>query len=217
MSGNWPTPRSCGPGGRRAGNRGFNVSEASNQRSRLTVRLIREALLRLLEREDFDRITVSAICEEAEINRSTFYRYFDNQFQLLEAIERELIDELESHGTEASYLDTSDEARRLVYETQVDFFRCIEARMDLYRVLVTRVHPNIFEKSHAMRAEAMMRALEPALGRARAAYVSDYVTAGGQKVVAAWIRKGRDRETPEEMADAILDMVYGSLGQTRGL
>lgn len=189
------------------------MSEVSNQRSRLTVRLIREALLRLLEQEDFERITVSAICEEAEINRSTFYRYFDNQFQLLDAIEHELIEELEAHATEASYLDPSDEARRLVCETQVDFFRCIEARIDLYRVLVTRVHPNIFEKSHAMRADAMMRALEPAFGHSRAAYVADYVTAGGQKVVAAWIRKGRDRETPEEMADIILGMVYGSLGQ----
>lgn len=189
------------------------MSGADNQRSRLTVRLIREALLRLLEQQDFERITVSAICEEAEINRSTFYRYFDNQFQLLDAIERELIEELEAHGTEASYLDSSDEARRLVYETQIDFFRCIEARMDLYRVLVTRVHPNIFEKSHAMRAEAMMRALEPAFGHSCAAYVADYVTAGGQKAVAAWIRKGRERETPEEMADIILGMVYGSLGQ----
>lgn len=191
------------------------MERTGNQRSRLTIRLIREAFLRLLERMDFDQVTVSAICDEAEINRSTFYRYFDNQYQLLDSIEGELIAELESHGTETSYLDPSPEARRTVRETQIDFFRCIEARMDLYRVLVTRVHPNIFEKSHALRATATRSALESALGASLAGYAADFITAGGQKVVTAWICKGRNRETPEEMADILVDMVDGLLEGAR--
>lgn len=187
-----------------------------NQRSRLTVRLIREAFLRLLERMDFDRVTVSAICEEAEINRSTFYRYFDNQYQLLESIESELIAELESHGTETSYLDPSPEARRTVRDTQIDFFKCIEARIELYRILVTRVRPNIFEKSHALRTDATKKALEADLGEPRAAYAAEFITAGGQKVVSSWICKGRNREAPEEMSEILLSMIYGLLDLAKG-
>lgn len=192
------------------------MTSPTNQRSRLTVRLIREAFLRLLEYVDFDQITVSAICEEAEINRSTFYRYFDNQYQLLESIESELIAELESHGTEMSYLDPSPKARQAVRDTQLDFFRCIEARMDLYRILVTRVHPNIFEKSHALRTAATKKALAADLGEARASYVAEFIIAGGQKVVSSWICKERNRERPEEMTQMLLDMIYGMLEVTKG-
>ena len=47
--------------------RGNNkVAMASQQR-------IRKALLALLEREDFDSISTSALCREAAVSRQTFY------------------------------------------------------------------------------------------------------------------------------------------------
>ena len=42
------------------------------------------ALILLLDEEEFDRISVSKICKEAGVHRSTFYSYYDNQFDLLE-------------------------------------------------------------------------------------------------------------------------------------
>ena len=182
-----------------------------NQRTRLTIRLIQEAFLRLLERGGFEQVTVSAICAEAQINRSTFYRYYDNQFQLLEIIENELIDELESHGTETNYLDSSFEARQIVRNTQIDFFRCIESKINLYRTLVERVHPNIFEKTHLLRKTATARALSPELGETMSEYAADFIIAGGQKLVVSWILKGRGRETPEEITDVLLNMLYGTI------
>lgn len=43
-----------------------------------------QALILLLDEEEFDRISVSKICKEAGVHRSTFYSYYDNQFDLLE-------------------------------------------------------------------------------------------------------------------------------------
>ena len=45
---------------------------------------LKQALLILLDENEFDQLSVSKICKEADVNRSTFYAYYDNQFQLLE-------------------------------------------------------------------------------------------------------------------------------------
>ena len=43
-----------------------------------------KALLALLEKKSFEYITISEICEKAEVNRSTFYLHYDNTRDLLQ-------------------------------------------------------------------------------------------------------------------------------------
>lgn len=38
-----------------------------------------DALIKLMKTQDFDTINVNSICKEADIGRTTFYRYFDNK------------------------------------------------------------------------------------------------------------------------------------------
>lgn len=45
---------------------------------------LQQALILLLDSETFDHITVSKICQQATVNRSTFYSYYSNQYELLE-------------------------------------------------------------------------------------------------------------------------------------
>lgn len=48
-----------------------------------TALLMDEALLLILEKKDFEFITVKEICEKAGVNRSTFYLHYDNMGNLL--------------------------------------------------------------------------------------------------------------------------------------
>lgn len=43
-----------------------------------------EALVKLLEKKDFDYITIKELCAEAGVNRSTFYLHYENMIDLLE-------------------------------------------------------------------------------------------------------------------------------------
>ena len=45
---------------------------------------LQQALILLLDNESFDQLTISEICQKAAVNRSTFYHYYDNQYELLE-------------------------------------------------------------------------------------------------------------------------------------
>lgn len=46
-----------------------------NQRIAITKGLLKESLLHLLKKKKIDRITITELCQESGINRSTFYRY----------------------------------------------------------------------------------------------------------------------------------------------
>ena len=61
-----------------------------NQRTRLTKRLLRESLLGLLEEKPVEKITVKELCETAELNRSTFYTYYQDVFSLYYEMGNEL-------------------------------------------------------------------------------------------------------------------------------
>ena len=48
-----------------------------------TALLMDEALLRLLEKKEFDFITITEVCKKAGVNRSTFYLHYENMDDLL--------------------------------------------------------------------------------------------------------------------------------------
>ena len=63
-------------------------------RIRYTKRILREVLLDLLKDRDLSCISVTDLCEGAEINRATFYRYYESPVDLLNHIEAELLENL---------------------------------------------------------------------------------------------------------------------------
>lgn len=72
----------------------------------LTKKAIQHAFIRLLEEKSFDKITVKDIVETCEINRNTFYYYYEDIYDLLRevlAVETETI--LGKHQSFASWED----------------------------------------------------------------------------------------------------------------
>jgi len=65
-------------------------------RTRYTEMVIQSSFASLLRHTPLEKITVSAICKSAEINRSTFYKHYDNPHDLLNRMEDELLSELQS-------------------------------------------------------------------------------------------------------------------------
>ena len=62
--------------------------EKLDPRIRRTRRLLHDALKRLLEEKEFDKITIQDITEAATLNRATFYAHYPDKFALLEELIR---------------------------------------------------------------------------------------------------------------------------------
>ena len=72
-----------------------------------TALLMNEALLLLLEKKDYEYITIKEICEKAGVNRSTFYLHYETIDDLLE----EMVDNLNKKFIESFSKDlTIDKA-----------------------------------------------------------------------------------------------------------
>lgn len=67
----------------------------TDARVRYTIMVLKESLLACLAQRPINRITVKEVCEAAGINRATFYTHFTDCFDLLEAIENDLLGEFE--------------------------------------------------------------------------------------------------------------------------
>lgn len=51
---------------------------ADNRRVRMTKKLIKDAYLELLESNPSEKISVTDVCKVADVNRSTFYMYYED-------------------------------------------------------------------------------------------------------------------------------------------
>lgn len=65
-----------------------------NRRVRMTKRLLKEAMLELLEQRPIERITVTDVCRSADVNRSTFYAYYADVAALMLEIENDVLGQL---------------------------------------------------------------------------------------------------------------------------
>ena len=59
-----------------------------NRKTRITKRTIREALIELLQTYPLSDISVTALCDHADVNRSTFYSHYENLYGVLDEIEQ---------------------------------------------------------------------------------------------------------------------------------
>ncbi|MBP5678837.1 MAG: TetR/AcrR family transcriptional regulator C-terminal domain-containing protein [Bacilli bacterium] len=67
-----------------------------DRRIKYTKKVIQDTFLNLLEKKDIASITVTEICEIADINRGTFYRYYMDVYDLLKNIEQDFIEEIKN-------------------------------------------------------------------------------------------------------------------------
>lgn len=124
-------------------------------RVRYTQKVLKEALLQLLEQKPVNRITVKEVCERAGLNRATFYTHYADCFDLLESIEQDLLQDFEASLRFADSFDMN----KLI----ASIYQMIDRNEAICRVL-------IFEKRDAALLHRMIElAHEPSMAYWRAA------------------------------------------------
>ena len=101
-----------------------------NRKIQITKRCIREALFECLREKDINKITISSLCEKADINRSTFYKYYGSQYDVIKEMEQEVIQlinkQLNDQPKETSFiqllqfLKSNKETIKIFFECNVD-------------------------------------------------------------------------------------------------
>src|SRR6266498_4399218 len=100
-----------------------------NVRLRRTQKLLREALIDLIEERGFDALTVGELTSQAMVSRAAFYRNYQDKYDLVEQIFEEVMSTL--LGTVANMESTHHPP-----QVWVKFFEHIADYERLYRALL---------------------------------------------------------------------------------
>ncbi|MBP0966468.1 MAG: TetR/AcrR family transcriptional regulator [Oscillospiraceae bacterium] len=169
-----------------------------NQRIRLTKRMLKEALVRLLEHKSIDKITVYELCGEAEINRTTFYKYYSSPFALLEDIQEDFLHELEN-----SLRENDRPISLLNILTYIDTHRT-SCRALLRSASDTGILQKILSLSLIM--QKMENQFVPRYTGFRKEYAMEFVAIGSYAIVKKWLLSEQP-EPPEEITALILELI----------
>jgi AcrR family transcriptional regulator len=101
-----------------------------NLRVRRTQKLLREALIGLIEEHGFDALTVGQITERAMVSRAAFYRNYQDKYDLVEQIFTEAM--------QAMFNAVSEPITEHPPQIWVKFFEHIAEYERLYRALLGR-------------------------------------------------------------------------------
>lgn len=106
-----------------------------DRRVKITKMLLNDSFLRLLEKKPLARVTVKDICEDADLNRSTYYKYYADPYDQMSKLEINIIEEMYSN-IELSK-DISQNNYSNLYPIIKQLLDYIQAKKDMFRILLS--------------------------------------------------------------------------------
>lgn len=161
-----------------------------NPRLAKTKESLLEALVRMLEEVPLESITVSDLCKEAGINRTTFYKYYSVPEDVITEVAERILDEV-IYRAEAN--------ERTVYDYMLVCCNAFSQHRGLMSAYV-RSRGNISQMLH----KAIMQH-SGKLGFLANTY-NNFAAGGVASVLAAWMLRDF-REPPEEMAQILTECI----------
>jgi len=175
-----------------------------NQRIALTKRLLKEGLIRLLQKKDIEKIGVSELCTESGINRATFYRHYEIPLDVLREIQNDFILEIDLPMTEpksvqeiadnferiCTYLKKNESITKILLKTSTDQELSIIIKKYSHLLLETTYKGKLDEESIRLVVKGLV--------------------GGAFALLRAWILEDSPK-TPKELAELLVFFIsYGS-------
>ena len=171
-----------------------------NQRVRLTKKMLKNALMELLKDKPIEKINIRELCRKAEINHTTFYKYYGSQHDLLNEIESEYFEELE-----CCLLEDSTEVRDGLTST----LHFLEREKDRWKTLINAVHEEEFAKRlFTLPAISMLLNdyLSTTQDEIKRNYIRLFLCQGGYAIIRYWINN-ENQESAEDISDMIWSLI----------
>lgn len=170
-------------------------------RTKYTKKVIRECFFELLKENPLNRITVKAICEKADINRTTFYRYYKDPFDLMEQIEDDMLAAFRSHAKATMPIDMKSALESM--------FSAITNNQEMYLILISENADRSYIRKMIVETYDMFKNSLAKnysnLSDNQRRWMYYYIAQGSISITLDWLNRGL-KETPAEMAAFIAEM-----------
>lgn len=176
------------------------MSRKNNQRMRLTKLLFKNSLISLLQKKSIYQISVTELCDTAELNRSTFYKYYENVHDILIELEEETLQKskqcmVESASGKGNFCFTP------LYHLLCD----IQNNKEIYQLLLNNSVNDGFPSNMMQETINFLREQAKSLDIKdvnKSNYLFQYLVAGCISVIQNWIN-GPMKESPMEISELL--------------
>lgn len=100
----------------------------ASRRVKLTKRIIKTSLIKLLKNKPLEKISVTELCTYADVNRSTFYDHYRDFDELMEEIETDFLNHMPFINFSLS--------QNKVLESLISFMHYVQNNKDSYIILI---------------------------------------------------------------------------------
>ena len=173
------------------------MAAKENQRIRMSKHMLKDSLISLLHEKSIHKISVREICDDAQVNRTTFYKYYGSQYDLLEGIESEFLLNIDRYlGQSSDETDLDRLKKVLTYALN---------NLDLCRLLFTNnVDPEFPGRLISLPRipEMLSQFLADGYDGDELKYISGFIVHGGYSMIKQWINK--EKPEPPEMIASLL-------------
>lgn len=171
----------------------------NNKRRQLTRRKIESAFMEFLKERDITQIKVSAICEQANINRSTFYANYEDVYDLADKIRAQLKEQVDQ-------LLEKDFSWEISEKEFLRLFRHMKDNQELYT--------SYFKLGYDKQEELGFTQFIPQEAypdKVQLSYHIAFFKSGFNAIVRKWL-DGGCKESPRQMQDFLCNEYRGRLG-----
>ena len=173
------------------------------RRVKMTKALLKTSLIELMKTKSIHTINIKEICSGADINRSTFYRHYNTQYELYDEIVNEILSELiNAYLTSRKNEDDMQDSIAAVLEVA-------EKKREVCLVILS-------DKGNVTMGESFVKAITPVVPdetNELSTYVFHFIAAGLASIVWTWLSKPV-RSSPKELASLIASMIKRGLYKT---
>lgn len=157
----------------------------NNKRRRESIEKIEKAFVNMLQRKEINQISVTDICKETGLNRSTFYANFIDIYDLADKLREKLETDFDAHFKDRTDNDATKMFRH-IYENQLFYKTYFKLGYD------EKHQAYVFD---SVRAESDFNGKH-------IKYHIEFFRNGINAIIKMWLAGGCV-ETPEEMAEII--------------
>lgn len=177
------------------------MNTKNNRRRKVSIRLMEETFLQLLEDKELENITVSELCKACDLNRSTFYANYVDIYDLADHVRAHLEEEVG-----LLYRDEHDQ--RYNSNNFLKLFRHIRDNQSLYRTYFKLGYADQLPIDHFGYDEVLARRY---FGDRDVRYHMEFFRQGFNAIVKMWLLGGC-QESPEEMNEILMAEYRGRDG-----
>ena len=171
------------------------MEKKEDRRIAMTKRMLKDALTEMLRETDIYHVSIRELCQRADINRTTFYKYYGNQFDLLADMENDMLEFL----SETIRVYASNQ--KIIIRTVCEY---LETHLEFARLIINNnVDPLFPQKIFSL--EVLQEAVLERYRQNEAAqeYLFNYQIYGAYRVISLWLNK-EQREPPEQIAQLLM-------------